>query len=241
VKAICRLIVTSFALSAALCNALTVAEIDRLRMHADAGRDAGALRALINAAQNGNIDAQRAAGEVLLRDTDSTQQDAALMWLQRAAAQDDVRATLLLGKASLHGGAQRPPDYARALRWLGRAHAMNSPQAAYYLGVMHKSGYGTVVNKSRAQNFFTLAATGGIADAMYELGNAYMLAEGVDEDRREAMRWFLKAAALEHPLAIQEIANAYSRGDSLLPQSELQAALMLRAIDHALKHRKAPP
>jgi uncharacterized protein len=222
-------------------GAQTSAEIDRLRMHADAGRDERALQALIQVADMGNVDAQRAAGEVLIRSTDTKHIGDGLTWLERAANQDDVRAMLALGKAHLLGGLHHTPDYTQALRWLTRAYAQKNPQAAHYLGLMHKSGYGVAINKAAAVKRFEFAAAHDVADAMYELGSAYRHGDGVDEDSRAAMRWYLRAAALEHPLAIQEIANAYARGDSMLPQSDLQAATMLRAIDHALKHPKARP
>ena len=76
---------------------------------------------------------------------------------------------------------------------------------------------------------------------MFQLGNTYASGEGVDIDSREAMRWYLRAAALDHPQAIQELANAFTRGDTLLPQSELQAANMRLAVEHALRHPKAVP
>jgi uncharacterized protein len=231
-------VIASAGLSA---GAQTTAEIDRLRMHADAGRDERALQALIQAADMGNIDAQRAAGEVLIRSTDTKLIVDGLTWLEHAAQHGDVRAMLALGKAHLLGGPHHTPDYAKALRWLTHATVQKSPQAAHYLGLMHKSGYGVAIDKATALRHFEFAATQEVADAMYELGSAYRHGDGVDEDSRAAMRWYLRAAALEHPLAIQEIANAYARGDSMLPQSDLQAALMLRAIDHALKHPKSRP
>jgi uncharacterized protein len=219
----------------------TTAEIDRLRMHADAGRDEHALSALFQAAHAGNVEAQRAAGEALLRNANTQSIIVALGWLERAAIQGDLPAMLALGKTYLLGHSSRPPDYPKAIHWFTRAYTQKSPQAAYYLGLMYKSGYGIAVNSGVAARYFEFAAAKNIADAMYELGNAHTNGDGVDEDRPQAMRWYMRAAALEHPLAIQELANAYARGDSMLPQSDLQATLMSQAIDHALKHPKARP
>ena len=63
---------------------ISPAEIDRLRMHADAGRDAKAMASLLTAAQTGNAHAQRAIGEVLLNAKDSERATEALDWLQRS-------------------------------------------------------------------------------------------------------------------------------------------------------------
>ena len=222
-------------------TATTPAEIDRLRMHADAGRDINAQTALLAVAQTGNANAQRAIGEVLLRLKDANRATEALDWLQRATAHGDSRAALLLGKTWLYGAPGVAPDGAKACNWLEKVGPDYAPQAAYYLGLIEKNGYGKAINFEAAEKHFRFAAERGIAEAMYQLGNAYASGEGVDTDAREAMRWYLRAAALDYPQAIQELANAFARGDTLLPQSELQAANMRLAVEHALKHPQALP
>ena len=161
--------------------------------------------------------------------------------LQRAAVQGDSRAALLLGKTWLYGASGITPDSAKARNWFEKTGADSEPQAAYYLGLIEKSGYGKTVNFEAAERHFRFAAERGVADAMYQLGNTYVSGEGVDIDPREAMRWYLRAATLDHPQAIQELAHAFTRGDTLLPQSELQAANMRLAVEHALRHPKAAP
>ena len=220
---------------------ISPAEIDRLRMHADAGRDAKAMASLLTVAQTGNANAQRAIGEVLLQAKDSKRATEALDWLQRAAVQGDSRAALLLGKMWLYGAPGIAPDGVKARDWFEKTGADSMPHAAYYLGLIEKSGYGKPIDFVAAEKHFRFAAERGVPDAMYQLGNTYASGEGVDIDSREAMRWYLRAAALDHPQAIQELANAFTRGDTLLPQSELQAANMRLAVEHALRHPKAAP
>ena len=221
----------------------TPAEIDRLRMHADAGRDDRALDTLLATARNGSADAQRAAGEALLNRIDQARGDEGMRWLERAAGQNDTRAMILLGKACLFGSltSGRAPDVTKARLWFERAQPGTHPQAAYYLGLMEKSGYGGPANPASAAEFFRFAAQQNMPEAMYLLGNAYASGEGVDADPREAMRWYLRAASLEHPQATQELAHAFARGDTLLPQSDFQAEQMRRAVEHALRHPKAAP
>ena len=221
----------------------TPAEIDRLRMHADAGRDDRALDRLLVAARTGNADAQRAAGEALLNRADPALATEGMQWLERAAEQNDARAMILLGKAWLFGSATagRAPGATKARLWFERAQPTVNPQAAYYLGLIEKSGYGRTANPVAAAEFFRLAAQHNMPEAMYLLGNAYASGEGVDIDPREAMRWYLRAASLEHPQATQELAHAFARGDTLLPQSDFQAEQMRRAVEHALRHPRPAP
>jgi uncharacterized protein len=227
----------------ALSAATTPAEIDRLRMHADSGRDGQALHALRAAAGTGSVDAQRAAGGALLNSNDPTHATEGIQWLTAAANQNDARAMILLGKAYLFGlpASGRAADTREARTWFKRADPARNPQAAYYLGIMDKSGYGQPANPVSAVARFRFAAQHNLPDAMYLLGNAYANGEGVDADPREAMRWYLRAAAFDHPLATQELAQAFARGDTLLPQSELQAGNMRRAVEHALRHPAAAP
>ena len=221
----------------------TPAEIDRLRMHADAGRDDRALDRLLVAARTGNADAQRAAGEALLNRADPALATEGMQWLERAAEQNDARAMILLGKAWLFGSATagRAPDATKARLWFERAQPTVNPQAAYYLGLIEKSGYGRTANPVAAAEFFRMAAQRNMPEAMYLLGNAYASGEGVDIDPREAMRWYMRAASLEHPQATQELAHAFARGDTLLPQSDFQAEQMRRAVEHALRHPRPAP
>ena len=221
--------------------ATTPAEIDRLRMHADSGRDPQAMASLRSVAQFGNAHAERAIGEVLLKAKDSKRAAEALGWLQRAAERGDSYAALLLGKTWLYGSPGITPDGVKARAWLEKTSQNSHPQAAYYLGLIEKNGYGKAIDFEAAGKHFRFAAERGVSDAMYQLGNTYASGEGVDIDPREAMRWYLRAAALDHPQALQELAHAFARGDTLLPQSELQAANMRLAVEHALRHPQLIP
>ena len=219
------------------------ASIDRLRMHADAGRDDRALDALTAVALSGNVDAQRATGAALLNHAEQARAAEGITWLERAAEQRDSRAMIMLGKAWLFGSpvSGRTADASKARAWFARAQPDRNPQAAYYLGIMDKAGYGKTADPVAAAAHFRFAAQHNLPEAMYLLGNAYASGEGVDADPREAMRWYLRAAALEHPQATQELAHAFARGDTLLPQSDFQAEQMRRAVEHALRHPRAAP
>ena len=214
------------------------AHIDRLRMAADAGRDDAALQTLTAFAGAGNVAAQRAVGTTLLARGDVRSDAEGRRWLTLAAAQGDAPAALHLGRACLRDSPAAPRSEARAREWLLKAYAQDvtRAQAAYYLGLLARTN-----DPPQAAAYFREAAEQGVAEAMYLLGNASAAGEGIDQDPREAMRWYLRAAALDHPAAIQELAFAFQRGDTLLPQSDLQAANMRLAMEHALRHPRSAP
>jgi TPR repeat protein len=231
--------------AATAATAPTAAEIDRLRMHASAGRDDQALARLRTLAGADVPGASAALGLALLARRQAGVADEGQRWLARAAADGDGDAMLALGKTLLLGGPGVVRDGNAATRWFQQAAASPQPairaQAIYYQAIVARGGHGVPADPERAAELFAQAAQAGIADAMFQLGNAYASGEGVDEDARAAMRWYLRAAALDHPGAIQELAFAFERGDTLLPRSELQADNMKRALEHALRHPKATP
>lgn len=240
------LTVSACALNADKVETLDVAQVDSLRMQADAGRDDTAMAQLQRAAKASNVHAQRALGSALVnRATPSADKALAndgLRWLGTAAQAGDADAQLLLGKIYLNGSIAVSTDKTQARAWFVRAaQAINNRNAAYYLGVMDRSGYGGPVDHAASVRWLQIAADAGLPDAMFLLGNAYTAGEGVPQDRRSAMHWYMQAAALEHPLALQEVAYAFQDGGRGLPRSEYQSSQMMRGVDHALRHAKAAP
>ena len=239
-------ILSACALNAERLEALSVTQVDGLRMQADAGQDDTALAQLQRAARASNVHAQRALGSVLInRSTplaDKALANDGLRWLGIAAKAGDADAQLLLGKIYLNGSTTISTNKTQARAWFLRAAQTSSNRrAAYYLGVMDRSGYGGPVDHAASVRWLQIAADAGLPDAMFLLGNAYTSGEGAPEDRRSAMHWYMQAAALEHPLALQEIAYAFQDGGRGLPRSAYQSLQMMRGVDHALRHAKATP
>ena len=243
-------------------QSLNPVQIDGLRMQADAGRDGAALVQLQSSAKQGSLDAQRALGHVLLNRSSSAAQlpdillaQDGLRWLHKAAQSGDLPAQLLLGKTYLSGTSAVHVDHAQARAWLLKAAQTTFPpadesnqriraSAAYYLGVMDQNGYAGPQNHVASVVWLQIAAQAGLPDAMYLLGNAYAhgdKASSIPQDQRSAAQWYMRAATLEHPLALQEIAYAFQDGNKGLPLSAFQAGQMRQGIEHALKHTKTPP
>ena len=259
-------LLVAFATGLAACvlqpsQPLSPVQIDSLRMQADAGRDDAALVQLQRSAAQSSLDAQRALGHVMLNRASALQlpdkalaQDG-LRWLHKAAQSGDLLAQLLLGKTYLSGTSALPVDHALARAWLVQAAQNTLPptnepnqrvraSAAYYLGVMDQNGYAGPQDYAASVVWLQIAAEAGLPEAMYLLGNAYAngdKASNMPQDRRSAAHWYMRAAALEHPLALQEIAYAFQDGNKGLPLSAFQAGQMRQGIEHALKHTKTPP
>lgn len=73
------------------------------------------------------------------------------------------------------------------------------------------------------------AALNGVPEAQYWLAWQYESGPLLPNDPRQALRWYQDAAALEHRLALQRLAEAYESGELGL-QPDLRRAAELRAM-----------
>lgn len=218
---------------------LPPAAVDRLRMAAESGRDPTALTRLQQAAQQGNIDAQRATARILVSTKDPQQLATGVAWAKTAAGRGDAGAQYLLGKVLFDGNAAQIQNRQQARFWFEQAASQQHAQAAYFLGLIYKNGYGVAINAVSAANWFDCSAALGNADAMFMLGTAYMDGTGVPENQTRAAALFRQAAELEHPLAAQMLAYALRDGTLGLAPDSRAAQEMMVEIDHALHHPRA--
>lgn len=216
---------------------------------ATAAADPDALASLRAAAERGEVAAQTALGETLLSRPNASEREQARRWLQRAAATGDARANFVLGKAAFLGDAggdggaavNGKPDHQAAWRHLRAAAEAGHVGAAYYLGLLHRGGYGAQPNPVEAARWFTVAAEGGVAQAMFMLANAYREGSGVARDDDKAVAWYEAAAERDHPESIQALAIAYRHGELGLDPDERNFRFHLVETAHALKHPALKP
>lgn len=220
-------------------TALQSAEVDRLRMMAGTGRDPAALDRLRQAAQQGNTEALRAAAAVLVPDKDRSAALQGLEFARIAARRGDRAAQYLLAKTLFDGSAVQQQDWQQARVWFEKSALQQHSQAAYFLGLIYKNGYGVAVDQKVAAQWFTRAVALENADAMFMLANAYMAGEGVAPDQNHAVRLLQQAAALEHPLASQTLGYALHDGTLGLVRDERQSAEMMLEVEHALRHPRS--
>ena len=117
-------------------------------------------------------------------------------------APDNTAIKAGLGRAYLLAGRQ--PE---ALPLLLSAADAGDVQAADQVGDLLLNGFGIERDAIKAFSYSVLAANAGIAEAQNRVG--YMYAEGVGVPRVTslALKWFQKAAAQGHPLAIKNVAE----------------------------------
>ena len=72
------------------------------------------------------------------------------------------------------------------------------------------------------------AAESGDRDAAFQLGWNYFRRQADDQDARETVRWWRFAAAAGHPLAQQNLATAYLRGELGLPKDPQEALTLFK-------------
>jgi len=205
-----------------------------------------ALRQLRQLARSGSVPAQSALGEALLSAHDGSLRSEGMRWLETAAqpangVPGDVYAQLSLGKALLLGTGGVARDYPRALHLLRQAADKGDAAAAYYLGVMYRSGYGTGIDTAQAAHWFDRAAQHGIPAAMFMLANAYRDGDGVPHDEARALALYQDAAEHELPEAVQALAMAYQNGELGLKRDDAAYHQQWIETAHALKHPALAP
>jgi TPR repeat protein len=213
---------------------LAAAEIDRLRMAADAGQ-AQALLRLREQAGQGNLEAQRAAAAVLLGSAAPAAIADGMRLARRAAERGDRGAQYLLARALFDGSAP-PPDRPQARLWFERAAHQQHPQAGYMLGLMFQNGYGGAADHRIAADWFARSAALGNPDAMFMLATALLAGDGVPTDPVRALALLRAAAELEQPLAAQMLAYGLRDGTLGLARDAQASAQMMVEVEHALHH-----
>ena len=147
-------------------------------------------------AEDGEPASQYVLG-VLYRDGGLLLPDAlqAKEWFTRSAQQGYVPAQYALGKLLLSDDPEIH-DREMGIRWLRTATRNGSPYAAYELGKAYlKSG-----DKQQAESYFTQAAEGENANAMYMLGKLLY-----DRDPKWANYWLRESASYGNPYAQRAI------------------------------------
>ncbi|AOJ11406.1 tetratricopeptide repeat protein [Burkholderia mayonis] len=227
------------------------AQLDEWRAMVEQVTEPNALGRLRALAQRGSSDAQSALGLALVGSRDLALRDEGMRWLETAAQATPVNgapssagvrdARLALGKAWLLGTGGAARDYPRALAMLRPLAAAGDPNAAYYVGLIYRSGYGTPVDPAEAARWFELAARHDIPAAQFMLANAYRDGSGVRRDEARALALYRQAAERELPEAVQTLAIAYRNGELGLPRDPDAFHAQWIEAAHALKHPALAP
>lgn len=167
------------------------------------GGDAQALKALEQAAAQGNVNAQFRLG-AMYENGEGVPRDyaRARRWYEKAAAQGNGWAQICLGVLYAEGHGVRQ-DYAQARAWFEKAAAQGegdlpgdwaAPEAQYHLGMLDAGGLGGAQDYAQARQRYEFAAISGDPDAQYRLGLLYAEGKGGPQDKALALAWLQMAA-----------------------------------------------
>ena len=169
----------------------------------------------LQAANNGDANAQFLVGSTYFHNQDTDQGNkAALQWLQKAAKQDHAEAQYLLGVMHLDGRGVEQSDDA-ALKWLQKATALHNANAEHLLGMAHLEGRAVEQNDAKAVEWFKKAAQQQHAEAAHQLGVMLLEGRGAKQDNAKALAWLQSAAAEDHGDAQFQLGMMYDEGQGV--------------------------
>jgi len=144
------------------------------------------------AADQGNVGAQFNLG-VYYENGDGVEEDKkeALKWYRKAAEQGHANAQYNLGFCYGNGDGVKK-NLQEAIKWIRLAAEQGHEGAKDFLKDV--LGDENNVDFSDSAERYREGAEQGDAEAQFNLGSCYYHGEGIEEDKEEALKWFLKAA-----------------------------------------------
>ncbi|MBI4985815.1 MAG: sel1 repeat family protein [Rhodocyclales bacterium] len=128
--------------------------------------------------------------------------------------------------------------YGQAIQLLTPLANQSNSQAQFRLGMMHYHGQGVPEDEKLAVYWLRKAAAQGHTEAMFELGNAFLLgheaAKLVPDPDREAALWYFQAASAGHAEAQYHLGLLFLAGKGVI-ESRKEALSWFRkaaAQDH---------
>ncbi len=110
--------------------------------------------------------------------------------------------------------------YGQAIQLLTPLANQSNSQAQFRLGMMYYHGQGVPEDEKLAIYWLKKAAAQGHVDAMFELGNAYLLGHQaamlVPDPDREAALWFFQAASAGHAEAQYHLGLLFLAGKGVV-------------------------
>ncbi len=146
------------------------------------------------AAQEDIVPAQRLVSLMYLAGSDGFEQDneAARLWMEKAAQQGDAESQFRLGQFYLSDLGF--DDDKLAFEWFIKAAEQGYPEAEHAVGCCYAYNLYVDTDYYEANSWFQRASDHGVAQASYELGLSYLYGRGVTQYGRTAIH-FLKLAA----------------------------------------------
>jgi TPR repeat protein len=102
-------------------------------------------------------------------------------------------------------------------------------RALFQLGYMHSTGTGTAVDRKQANAFYSQASDKGDPYGMTTWGRALFHGNGVERDTAKGLDLMLKAAAMGHTYAMNDLGAIFTEGRNGVPADKARAVAFLQA------------
>jgi len=147
----------------------------------------------------------------------------ALVWLQKAAAQDQPDAQLLLGEWYAEGNHVEK-DPVKGVQYFKKAAARNNAEAQWRLAQACLTGEGTLKNEAAAAQWIRLAAEGGHRKAQASWGSILFDGRpGVAANEKAAEKWWRLADEPAPPRPFRTVTEFFDWTDKPAPLDIVQA------------------
>ncbi|WP_133140780.1 tetratricopeptide repeat protein [Legionella genomosp. 1] len=202
-----------------------------VKQNTDMGR-----RYFIEAAKNGNPIAQFAVADHFLDSRDSRNKKLGLIWLNKAAEQNNPKALVKLGELYAAGGIVTR-DLAKAKQLMEQAANQNYTPAMVSLGELAQKQN----NFAEAKDWFSRAAEANNIDAQLDLAKFYLAATNPQQDVDSGFMWMLKAAQNGSMDAQKSLSEMYKKGQGVAVDENLAAQWKQTAEANASKKIELDP
>lgn len=169
-------------------------------------------------AQNGDIEAQFALGEMLFHGNDSSFEknyQNALEWYLKSANQGYSPAQFSVGNI-YHLGHGASVNFPKAIYWYLKAGEQGHAEAQSNLGYLFNKGIGTETDKKVAVNWYRKSADQGFPLGITNLAAMYKNGEGVPKDISRAIELYEKAALLDEVNAQFQLGMIHYKGQGVV-------------------------
>lgn len=104
-------------------------------------------------------------------------------------------------------------DYQEAVNWFVEAARQGNANALLHLSSMYIEGLGVKRDYAKGKKYRVMAAEKGDVESQISTGVSYLFGNlAFEKDYAEAMKWFQKAAAQNHPKGLYYVGYMYARG-----------------------------
>lgn len=149
----------------------------------------------------------------------------------RAAEAGLAEAQFELGVCYRHGHGTEQ-DIEKALYWYEKAAEQGYLDAYQNMGIIYQNGLGGIpVDYDKSFECFVRASAEDNPNALFCVGNSYLNGFGVEQDPKEAAKWFHKAAELGEPDSMYHLGMMYRDGIGVEPNEEKSKAYFQEAED----------